>query len=69
VSRYRFIAAEQANSSVVRLCRALGVSTSGFYDWRHHEPSARARTDSVLVERIRDWAYPVPVESFVRPPE
>ena len=54
MSRFRFIAAEQANSSVVRLCRALGVSTSGFYDWQHHQPSARARTDAVLVDRIRD---------------
>jgi putative transposase len=40
--------------SVVRLCRALGVSTSGFYDWQHHQPSARARTDAMLVDRIRD---------------
>jgi putative transposase len=54
VSRYRFIAAEKARVSVVRLCRALGVSTSGFYDWQHHQPSARARTDAMLVDRIRD---------------
>jgi transposase InsO family protein len=54
VSRFRFIAAAKANSSVVRLCRALGVSTSGFYDWQVHQPSARARTDAVLVDRIRD---------------
>jgi putative transposase len=54
VSRYRFIAAEKAKLSVVRLCRVLGVSTSGFYDWQHLQPSARARTDAVLVDRIRD---------------
>ena len=54
MSRFRFIAAEKANPSVVRLCRALGVSTSGFYDWQLHQPSARARTDAVLVDRIRD---------------
>jgi putative transposase len=54
VSCYRFIAAEKATSSVVRLCRALGVSTSGFYDWQQHQPSARARIDAVLVDRIRD---------------
>jgi transposase InsO family protein len=54
VSRFRFIAAEKANSSVVRLCRALGVSTSGFYDWQHHQPSARARTDAVLIDHIRE---------------
>jgi len=54
VSRFRFIEAEKANSSVVRLCRALGVSTSGFYDWQHHRLSTRVRTDAVLVDRIRD---------------
>ena len=52
--RYRFIAAEKAKVSVVRLCRALDVSTSGFYNWQHHQPSARARTKAVLVDRIRD---------------
>jgi transposase len=49
VSRYRFIAAEKAKMSVVRLCRTLGVSTSGFYDWQHDQPSTRARIDVVLV--------------------
>jgi transposase-like protein len=53
VSRYRFIAAEKAKMSVVRLCRTLGVSTSGFYDWQHDQPSTRARIDVVLVEHIR----------------
>jgi hypothetical protein len=46
------IAAEKANSSVVRLCRALGVSTSGFYDWQLHQPRSRARTDAVLVDQV-----------------
>jgi putative transposase len=54
VSRFRFIEAEQANSSILRLCRALGVSTSGFYDWQRHQPSARARTDAALVDHIRE---------------
>jgi transposase InsO family protein len=53
VSRFRFIAAEQAHSSVVRLCRVLDVSTSGFYAWQQHQPSHRARTDAALSERIR----------------
>src|SRR4051812_10097321 len=33
VSRFRFIAAEQAHQPVVRLCRVLGVSASGFDAW------------------------------------
>lgn len=30
------------------LCRALGVSRSGFYDWLHAAPSARAQEDARL---------------------
>jgi transposase InsO family protein len=54
VSRFRFIAAEKANASVVRLCRVLGVSTSGFYALQQRQPSRRARDDAELLERIRD---------------
>jgi putative transposase len=53
VSRFRFIAAEKAAHPVAVLCRVLEVSTSGFYAWLGREPSARARADAVLVERIR----------------
>jgi hypothetical protein len=53
MSRFRFIAAEKASSSVVQLCRVLGVSTSGFYAWQHRQPSRRAREDAELLERIR----------------
>lgn len=54
MNRFRFIAAEKACHSVVQLCRTLGVSTSGFYAWCHHEPSERVRADRQLVERVRD---------------
>ena len=54
MSRFRFIAAEKASSSVVRLCRVLGVSRSGFYAWQQRHPSRRAREDTELLERIRD---------------
>src|SRR6266576_1207130 len=39
VSRYRFIAAEKAQHSVAQLCRVLEVAPSGFYAWRHRQPS------------------------------
>jgi putative transposase len=45
--------ANQASSSVQTMCRVLGVSASGYYDWLQRRPSARAIEDGVLVERIR----------------
>lgn len=34
------------------MCRVLEVSTSGYYAWRVRPPSARAREDGELLERI-----------------
>ena len=34
-------------------CRVLGVSPSGFYDWRTRPPSARAVSDGELTETIQ----------------
>jgi putative transposase len=34
-------------------CRVLGVSTSGFYEWRDRAPSARQTADRALTETIR----------------
>ncbi len=45
--RFAFIAAEKA-FPVVLLCKALGVSESGFYAWRKRQPSAHDRKDSEL---------------------
>jgi transposase InsO family protein len=53
VSRFRFIAAEEATHPVATLCRVLGVSRSGYYAWRQRPPSARARRDADLTGRIR----------------
>ena len=53
MSRFRLIAAEKAHYPVALLCRVLQVSTSGFYAWRQRGPSARARADATLTERIR----------------
>jgi len=35
------------------MCRVLGVSASGYYAWEQREPSARARANEQLLERIR----------------
>lgn len=37
---------------VTKLCRALSVSTSGFYACRGREPSERAKTDAELTRQI-----------------
>jgi putative transposase len=53
VSRFRLIAAEKAHHAVARLCRVLGVSTSGYYAWAKRPASARADADGALTARIR----------------
>ena len=50
---FRFIETEKASFPVAYLCRALGVSTSGYYAWRKRPPSARAVADAALSTRIR----------------
>lgn len=35
------------------MCRCLKVSPAGYYAWRSRKPSARARANEVLLERIR----------------
>jgi putative transposase len=53
VNRYRFIAAEKAQHSVAQLCRVVQVAPSGFYAWRHRQPSRRALANLALTEQIR----------------
>lgn len=51
---FRLIDAEKANYPVSLLCRALGVSRSGYYDWKDRPPSKKAREDATLTEKIRE---------------
>jgi putative transposase len=50
---FAFIEREKANHSVTRLCRVLGVSTSGYYAWRRRGRSTRCQADAELTDRIR----------------
>jgi putative transposase len=51
------IAAEKADSTspyrVTSMCRWLGVSTSGFYDWLHAEDSARSRRRAKITVHVQ----------------
>ncbi len=52
--RYRFIEKLRAEIDVVVLIRLLGVSKSGYYDWRKRQPSAREIKDVELKAKIQN---------------
>ncbi len=53
MTRFRFVEREKARYPVRILCRALGVSPSGYYAWRSRGPSAREGSDTELAVEIR----------------
>lgn len=53
MSLYRLIDEESERQSVSRLCRTLGVTRSGYYDWQRQPLSDRALADWLLTEQIR----------------
>ena len=46
--------ANRATYAIARMCRLLGVSTSGYYAWLGRGPSKRAVANSSLTERISE---------------
>jgi putative transposase len=50
--KYAFIAKHGAAHSVAKLCHALQVSRSGFYEWAGREPSKRDQEDKRLLTCI-----------------
>jgi transposase InsO family protein len=50
---YAYIDEQRVNVSVVRLCHALGVSTSGYYAGRQRGPSQRALANEALLVHLR----------------
>lgn len=54
MSRYRAVCELRADYPVVRLCRLLEVSRSGFYAWRSRPPSVRELADRQLLVEILD---------------
>jgi len=53
VRLYRLIDEERRRQPVSRLCRTLGVTRSGFYDWQQRPLSDRVLSDLILGEQIR----------------
>lgn len=51
--RYRFIHAHRTEHRLSGLCRALGVSRSGYYAWRQRPLSARATANARLLVQIQ----------------
>jgi putative transposase len=48
------VRANQAVHAASRVCRVLGVSTSGYHAWRKRPPSPRATDDAALTTRIKE---------------
>lgn len=57
MSRFRFVSEHRDAYGVKRLCRVVGVSRSGYYDWASRGPSAHALRDvelSAVVVEVHD---------------
>ena len=51
--KYEFMAAQEGQYGVTRMCWVLGVRRSGYYAWRTRPESGRAKADQQLVTEIR----------------
>ncbi len=54
MSSYHLIEAERTSFPVQFMCRMLGVSRSGYYDWKMRPPSRRTRENATLTTKIRE---------------
>lgn len=50
--KFEFIDAEKDNYAIVKMCEWLGVSRSGFYDWRDRPESATAQRRAEITELV-----------------
>lgn len=60
MSVYRLIDEESHRRPVSQLCRALGVSRSGYYEWQHSPVSDRVLSDAALlavIDQIFAWSH------------
>jgi len=50
--KYEFISNHRSALRVKKMCQALRVSRSGYYDWQNRDQSQRARSNQLLLEQI-----------------
>lgn len=50
---YKFMAAQEGEFRIERMCRVLGVGRSGYYAWRSRPASQRARANDALLVQIQ----------------
>jgi len=55
--RFQFIENHRSDFSVVKMCKVLGVSTSGYFKWRNQEPSQQEIRKKEIQERITYLYY------------
>jgi putative transposase len=46
VTKFAFVSAERTNHAVATLCRVVGASVSGFYDWLRAIPTVQTRAEA-----------------------
>jgi len=52
--KYEFIKTHCSTFAVVKMCKVLRVSRSGYYDWSTRPESSRSKENKLLLEEIRD---------------
>ena len=67
-AKFAFIDAEKAQYSIVKMCAWMGVSTSGFYEWRDRPTSATARRRARLATLI-EWIFNDSDQHLRAPPD